>query len=115
MSSTIVGRVRAIFKLPAYFGNYPHPLAYVDLFTGNFYTRAANSRFYQVRRAMVQDPQKSAVVRLDSILGSCHLTPRTDGLEMDASWTMDNVLNKADGFYLNHYISPYMFLRLRPE
>lgn len=109
LDGLVIGRVRAIFKLPAYFGNYPHPLAYVDYFTGNLRVRAANSGLYQVRRARVGGKQKSGVIRLDSIVGSCHLTPRTAGKNIDTTWASDTVLDECDEFYINHYVTPYMY------
>ncbi|KAI6156697.1 hypothetical protein BKA82DRAFT_3933183, partial [Pisolithus tinctorius] len=45
-----VAQVRVIFKLPDYFGNYPHPLVYVEWFTA-LHRRDPASSLYIVTRS----------------------------------------------------------------
>ncbi|KAF8485578.1 hypothetical protein JB92DRAFT_2760696, partial [Gautieria morchelliformis] len=50
----------------------------------------------------------ATIVPIDSILRSCHLTPKF-GRQRNATWTAENVLDKCSDFFLNSHRSIYMF------
>jgi hypothetical protein len=101
-----VVQVRVVFKLPSEF-RYPHPLAYVEYFTGG---RVISDTYgmWVVRRAMTNNRRKAGVIRLDTIRSSCHLFP-IFGPTADASWSSDNILEVCPQFYVNPYLSTYAF------
>jgi hypothetical protein len=105
-----VVQIRVIFKLPREFGPYPHPLAYVEYFTGSR-VLAASVRMYQVRRSINAGCHKAGIIRLDSIRSACHLYPKF-GLNRNTSWTAENVLEKCPKFFVSPYLSHYFFQAL---
>ncbi|KAJ7048192.1 Zn-finger domain-containing protein [Mycena amicta] len=78
-------RVHLIFELPPHLGTYPHPLAYIEWFTAlngpdpvtGFYTTHCSTRHLHAN---------AAVVSVEQIVRSCHLTAKC-GVEIDSTWT----------------------------
>ena len=97
-----MGHLRVIFKLPAHFTSYPHPLAYVEWFTPlgrpdtlmDMHIISQSTRFHR---------QNVGIISVDRIVCGCHLVGKC-GLEINHYWTTDNVLDLASHFYLNPYI-----------
>jgi hypothetical protein len=97
-------RVRVIFKLGFQFGFYPHALAYVEWYTP-FSTPDEASGLYTVKPSTRMRRPHASVVRVDSLLRPCNLVAKVTGQRMDTAWKSDNVLDKAQAFFLNTYIS----------
>ncbi|KAI6156712.1 hypothetical protein BKA82DRAFT_4325524 [Pisolithus tinctorius] len=109
-NSVRVAQVRVIFKLPDYFGNYPHPLVYVEWFTA-LHRRDPASGLYIVTRSTRHHRPNVAIISADCIVRACHLQARC-GKEINADWSADNVLDRAAAFYVNSYINLDMFITL---
>lgn len=107
MDGITVVQIRVIFKLPRQLGLYPHPLAYVEFFSGSR-VLAANTRMYQVHRAYRSGQKKAAVIQLDCIQSGCHLIPKFRA-SIDSTWTADNIWEKCDNFFVNTYLSLHFF------
>ncbi|KAH7906526.1 hypothetical protein BJ138DRAFT_1137941 [Hygrophoropsis aurantiaca] len=99
--------VRAIFQLPEQFGHYPHPLAYVELFTPlNQIDRATG--MYTISRSTRFHRRNSIIIGVNRILRTCHLVAKCNR-NINAEWTTDNVLERASMFYVNKYIDVETF------
>jgi hypothetical protein len=98
-----VGQVRVIFTLPPQLGKFPHPLAYVEWFTP-LHKPDKLTRLYQISRSTRHQKRNATVISMDQLIGSCHLVGKT-GRNIDPSWSMENVLDKALYFSLNRYIT----------
>ncbi|KAI6155504.1 hypothetical protein BKA82DRAFT_3967408 [Pisolithus tinctorius] len=105
-----VAQVQVIFKLPDYFGNYPHPLVYVEWFTA-LHRRDPASGLYIVTHSTRHHRPNVAIISADRIVRACHLQARC-GKEINADWSADNVLDRAATFYVNSYIDLDMFVAL---
>ena len=55
---------------------------------------------------------KAAVVRLDSVLASCHLIPKF-GRVAPRTWEMSGVLDECTEFFVNSYLSLDTFAKIR--
>ncbi|KAJ7088511.1 hypothetical protein B0H15DRAFT_982284 [Mycena belliarum] len=97
-----IAQVRAIFLLPPQYGDYPHPLAYVEWFTG-FNQPDKNTGFHTVHRSSRSQRRNAVVVSVEHICGA----------KIDRSWTTDNVIDKAAFFYFNPYIDVDTFAQDR--
>ncbi|KIJ27028.1 hypothetical protein M422DRAFT_260677 [Sphaerobolus stellatus SS14] len=102
-----VVQVRAIFRLPSHFGSYPHALAYVEYFTGR---RVISDKYgmWIVRRAIVHGKRKAGIIRVDTIRSSCHLYPKF-GWQCPPTWKPETILDDAERFFVNPYLSRYFF------
>ncbi|KIO00561.1 hypothetical protein M404DRAFT_29488 [Pisolithus tinctorius Marx 270] len=109
-NSVRVAQVRVIFKLPDYFGNYPHPLVYVEWFTA-LHRHDPASGLYIVTHSTRHHRPNVAIISADRIVRACHLQARC-GKEINADWSADNVLDRAATFYVNSYIDLDMFVAL---
>ncbi|KAJ7051861.1 Zn-finger domain-containing protein [Mycena amicta] len=103
-----IAQVRCIFMLPPQYGDYMHPLAYIEWFTP--FTRFDNTTgMYIVQRSTRTDRathiqhRNSAVVSVEHLVRPCHLYGKM-GKEIDRSWKSDNILDKAKEFFFNPYI-----------
>ncbi|KAI6156715.1 hypothetical protein BKA82DRAFT_4009271 [Pisolithus tinctorius] len=105
-NSVRVAQVRVIFKLPDYFGNYPHPLVYVEWFTA-LHRRDPASGLYIVTRSTRHHRPNVAIISADCIVRACHLQARC-GKEINADWSADNVLDRAAAFYTTVALEGYM-------
>ncbi|KIJ52822.1 hypothetical protein M422DRAFT_155757 [Sphaerobolus stellatus SS14] len=102
-----VVQVKAIFRLPSHFGSYPHALAYVEYFTGR---RVISDKYgmWIVRRAIVHGKRKAGIIRLDTIRSSCHLYPKFSW-QCSPNWKPETILEEAERFFVNPYLSRYFF------
>ncbi|KAJ7619276.1 hypothetical protein FB45DRAFT_755446 [Roridomyces roridus] len=101
-------QIRAIFRLPRQFGNFPHPLAYVEWFTTPRMDSSVG--MYTTHRSRRHGARNAAVVSVDDIVSECHLMGKC-GSSIDSAWTCHNVLESATNFYINPYISLDFFIR----
>ncbi|KAJ7086939.1 hypothetical protein C8R44DRAFT_836229 [Mycena epipterygia] len=104
-------QIRAIFRLPPQFGEYPHPLAYVEWFT-TLNRPDHISGLYTTHRSTRLRRRNAAVVSVEHLVRSCHLMAKC-GTEIDRKWTSHNVLDVAAMFYVNPYILVDTFTRDR--
>ncbi|KAJ6586000.1 hypothetical protein B0H19DRAFT_1250743 [Mycena capillaripes] len=103
-----VAQIRVIFNLPPQFGQFPHPLAYIEWFTPlNQPDRV--SGMFNIRRSTRNHRRNAAVISVQSIVRACHLMPKSNSRLIDPSWTTNNVLDCADVFQVNSYIHTDMF------
>ena len=91
-----------LFKLPAQFGPFPHPLAYIEWFTP-LRDPEPIIGVYRISRSTRNHRRNAAVVSVGDIMEDCHLSVVSRG-EIDRTWTTDNVLEMGTYFYLNRYI-----------
>jgi hypothetical protein len=91
-----------LFKLPAQFGTFAHPLAYIEWFTP-LRDPEPIIGMYKISRSTRNHRRNAAVVSVGDIMEDCHLSAVVRGA-IDSTWTSDNVLEKATQFYLNRYI-----------
>jgi hypothetical protein len=104
-----IAQIRIIFKLPAHYGSFPHPLAYVEWFRP-FTAREEVSGLFKATRSTRNRGRHSEVVSVNAILMPCHLTPKYGSSAVDKLWTHLNVLEEGgDTFYLNHYNNLHIF------
>ncbi|KAH7910151.1 hypothetical protein BJ138DRAFT_969506, partial [Hygrophoropsis aurantiaca] len=95
-------QVRVLFHLPPQFGPCKHPLAYIEWFTPlQRFDPVAG--MYIVSRSTRQHRRHAAVVSVDRIVRNCHLIAKC-GREISGDWTTDNVLERANQFFVNSYI-----------
>ncbi|KAJ7775451.1 Zn-finger domain-containing protein [Mycena metata] len=112
-SSGVLGlrpaQIRLIFKLPPQFGNYPHPLAYIEWFTP-LHQPDPISGMFTTHRSTRNHRRNAAVVSVEQIARGCHLMGKCTA-KIDPTWTSFNVLEKAPMFYINPYILVDTFTR----
>ncbi|KAH7918952.1 hypothetical protein BV22DRAFT_1108238 [Leucogyrophana mollusca] len=95
LSELRVTQVRILFQLPLQFGRCEHPLVYIEWFTP--------LHMYIVSHLTQQCRHHAAVVSVDRIVQNCHLMAKC-GREIGTDWTTDNVLKRANAFFVNWYI-----------
>ncbi|KAI0342014.1 hypothetical protein BDW22DRAFT_1331469 [Trametopsis cervina] len=100
-----LARLRVIFEVPAELGRAAHPLAYIEWYTP-FQRSDLNTRLYQVSRSSRNHRPHAEIVEVDRIVGLCHLAAKC-GTTIDPGWTTDNVLDRAQTFHVNPYLSLY--------
>ncbi|KIO00550.1 hypothetical protein M404DRAFT_152471, partial [Pisolithus tinctorius Marx 270] len=103
-------QVQVIFKLPDYFGNYPHPLVYIEWFTV-LHCHDPASGLYIVTCSTCHHCPNVVIISADCIVHACHLQARCRK-EINADWSADNMLDRAAAFYVNSYINLDMFVAL---
>lgn len=105
-----VGQLRVIFKipdayLPSIFGaSVPPPgnLAYIEWFLRPR-RRDKNHSMFPVSRSYKRNGDRDvSVVQLDRVLRPCQLAPKF-GVKADRGWTPDNVLERCEHFFINHF------------
>ncbi|KAJ7040549.1 hypothetical protein C8F04DRAFT_995657, partial [Mycena alexandri] len=97
-----VAQIRTIFTLPPQYGTYPHPLAYIEWFTG-LNRPDTTTGMYTIRRSSRGQCRNYAIVSVEHIVRPCHLMGKS-GLKIDRKWTTDNVIDQATYFHFNPYI-----------
>ena len=97
-----MAQIRAIFLLPRQFGIFPHPLVYIEWFT-LLGTPDPLTGMHIISRSTRQLRRNSVIVPVTQIVRACHLIGKS-GRNINSQWTMDNVLDHATSFYVNHYI-----------
>ncbi|KAG1906491.1 uncharacterized protein F5891DRAFT_941482 [Suillus fuscotomentosus] len=103
-----LAQIHAIFKLPSQYGEFPHPLAYIEWFRPLCEPEAA-TRLYRVAQSTRNQQRFAAVVSVQDLLQGGHLFPRFGSGKVDVSWINSDVLELADEFYVNPYINFYLF------
>lgn len=106
-----VARVRAIFRLPAEYGQYEHPLAYVEWFKP-FRTTVPDIEMYKVSRSTHMHRQRASIIPITQIERSCHLIPVCKS-SIDRTWTTNNVLDLGTEFLVNPYLRHHDFFLFR--
>ena len=108
-----IAQVRVIFNLPAQFGSFHHPLAYVEWFTP-LGTVDATTGLHSVTRSTRRAQRNSEIVSVERIVRGCHLMARC-GQNILSSWTTDNVLEQNSiHFLVNPYVNVDTFTLLKP-
>ncbi|KAI0070500.1 hypothetical protein K474DRAFT_1608585 [Panus rudis PR-1116 ss-1] len=99
-------RVRVLFNLPPHFlsaGCRQKTVAYVEWYTP--FTRVDElTQMYYVLRSTRNKQPNASIIDLEDILGPCHLVPRCHA-KINRSWTSDCILDVADFFWVNPYLS----------
>ncbi|KAG2112395.1 uncharacterized protein F5147DRAFT_744599 [Suillus discolor] len=90
-----VAQIHVIFKLPSYYGNFTHPLAYIEWFCPLYDPESTMNLYWLARSTYV--------------LQAGHLMPRFGSGKVDTSWINGDVLELADEFYINPYINFNLF------
>ncbi|KAH9831721.1 Zn-finger domain-containing protein [Rhodofomes roseus] len=106
-----VAQVHAIFKLPAQFGSFACPLAYIEWFT-HLNKPDPTTKMYSISRASQGRRRVAEIVELDDLVRPCHLAPKCTSA-INPAWTSDNVYESAKTFWLNRWIDLDMFCRHR--
>lgn len=106
-------QLHVIFAFPSdtHLGRqFPHPMAYVELFNP-FPSRAdATSGLFYFKRSYRQNVKHAAIVPLTSIHHPCHIIPIYSGKSIPVGWTSSSHLNgimdsKSTTFTLNPFSS----------
>ncbi len=118
---TRVGRVKVIFTLPTKIeapgthilapSSWPKgPLAYVEWYTCQVSTAHKVHGMYQISKATdTHGRWQGAIIPLTNIRQSCMLFPVFKGVPAEAKWHYDNVLDRADTFLINNWLSKYSY------
>jgi hypothetical protein len=86
------------------------PLVYVEWFTPLGHPDLATG-MYIVKRSTRQHSRNSGIISIDDIVRGCHLMAKW-GSHVDTSIS-DEVLEKANQFYVNPYIDVDMFTLIK--
>lgn len=103
VTGTRIARVRVIFNLPAQFGSWPHPLAYVEWYTP-LRRKDPGTNLYLVSRSTRNGKPNASIISIDRIRRAAHLVPKY-GRKISRALTKDNALDVATEFRVNSYIS----------
>ncbi|KAJ7587465.1 hypothetical protein C8J56DRAFT_1004549 [Mycena floridula] len=106
-----VARVRVIFELPAAYGDFEEPLAYVEWFT-TFRAVDQASQMFHIKPSTISGRLRTSIIPLSWILRSCHLLPKF-GRVVNTSWNTNNVLDVCPSFLLNFYLRHLDFIMFR--
>jgi hypothetical protein len=107
-----VARVRAIFNLPAAFGDHAEPLAYVEWFTP-LSTTDPDLGMYMIGASTKNHRRRATVVPVSQIHRSCHLIPKFGKGRIDPTWHSANILDQNIKFYVNCYLRHLDFILFR--
>ena len=100
------------FDLPQQFGIDPSgPLVYVEWFTPLGLPESTTS-MHVVKRSTRHHKRNSEIISINDIVCTCHLMAKC-GTQVDKSFTMDDVLEKASQFYVNPYINVDTFSQVK--
>lgn len=106
--------IKVIFKLPAvYHVRTVHPLAYIEWYTP-FNTPDPTTGLYTIKPSTRRHQAYGEIIEVDRIVRNLHVIPKC-GREIDVSWTMENVVEKANSFFPNPYSDLHMFLLLKSD
>ncbi|KAF8879798.1 hypothetical protein BD779DRAFT_1446684, partial [Infundibulicybe gibba] len=114
LSGLRVAQVRAIFNLPPQFiGAYPcQPLVYIEWFTP-LGDPDIQTGMHIITRSTHFHRRNSAIITVDRIVRGCHLIGKCSGTITAKGWTTDNVLEKAQHFFFNHYLHVDTFVNTK--
>ena len=96
--------------LASEYGNFEHPLTYVEWFT-SFNAPVPNLEMYQVSRSTQSHCHHASIIPVSQIECSVHLIPKF-GRVMDVTWSVDNILEVCKTFFINPYVHHLDFLLL---
>ncbi|KAJ7669005.1 hypothetical protein B0H17DRAFT_949575 [Mycena rosella] len=119
LSSTRVGRVKVLFRLPDKFDDstltpseWPKTcLAYVEWFTTFKPRHEENHDMYSV----MVPPRRTngfahaSIIPLTDIRQTCQLFPNFGRDDVNSLWTSDNVLDECRSFFVNNWASLYAY------
>jgi hypothetical protein len=110
-----VGQVRLIFALPDYLRGHdlrlPKYNACVEWFNP-FRAPNPDTQLFSVTRSHRNNAPVTEIVPLSSIASSCYLTPKFGTNYHPARWSGADIVEEYKSFFLNKYISLYMFYQL---
>ena len=104
-----VGCIRAIFKLPKIYGEYPEPLTYVEWFTP-LGTIDSDLNMYIIGPSSKNHQCCASIVPISRIERSCHLILKLGKGPIDPTWHLNNILNQNLKFYVNCYLRHIDFI-----
>jgi len=108
-----VAQVQVIFKLPAEFGQYNHPLTYVHWYTPLGRTpNDLDTNMFTISRSSHNHRQHASIIPVAKIIWSCHLAPKFS-CKIPDTWTSSTVLDDATRFFLNPYLRHHDFFLLQ--
>lgn len=103
-----VARLKVLFELPSLYGDYPHPLAYIEWYTP-FGPQDPVTSMYTVKRSTRNRRPNAAIVSIDRIVGPCHLVSKC-GQTIDRTLGVSSTLDRAEMFYVNPYFTIDIFM-----
>lgn len=122
IQGTKIARVRVIFTLPDKLDRvgqtpapswYPkQPLAFVEWYSPlRSGPLPRDGMMYKIKKAKTADNKrmKAAIIPLNNIRQSCMLFPYFGLDTVPIEWTSNNVLDKAEAFYINNWASKYAY------
>ncbi|KAG1781476.1 hypothetical protein EV702DRAFT_962379 [Suillus placidus] len=120
LKGTRIGCLKVIFKLPSQVYNCITPawtkdsLAYVEWYAPLKPAAKDYHEMYLIKKSLPSTDgfAPGQVISLSSIRQTCQLIPHFGKTALSMEWTLDNVLDKCDTFFLNCFTSKYAYQTL---
>ena len=103
-----MAQIRAIFKLPSHYGNFLHPLAYIEWFRP-LRDPEPTTGLYRLGWSTRNQRRFAAVISVQDIWQACHLMPKFGSGKVAAPWVNGDVLELANEFFINPYFDFHLF------